>query len=199
LQPVALTPDDVAFLQYTGGTTGVAKGAVLTHRNLVANVLQAEEWLTPALKSGKPIDQLVFVCALPLYHIFALTVCNLLGTREGALNLLIPTRATSPVSSRSWPSTRSIPSRPSIRFTTRCSTIRFRQAGFLRLSLLRGWRHGGAAKRGRQVEEADRLPHHRRLRPVGNLADRQRQPLHHRRIHRHHRPAAALDRDRHPR
>ncbi|MFX7825326.1 hypothetical protein ABTK20_23265, partial [Acinetobacter baumannii] len=50
----------------------------------------AEEWLTPALKSGKPIDQLVFVCALPLYHIFALTVCNLLGTREGALNLLIP-------------------------------------------------------------------------------------------------------------
>ncbi|MBO9538732.1 long-chain fatty acid--CoA ligase [Herbaspirillum sp.] len=90
LQPVKLGHDDIAFLQYTGGTTGVAKGAVLTHRNLVANVLQAEEWLTPALKSGKPIDQLVFVCALPLYHIFALTVCNMLGTREGALNLLIP-------------------------------------------------------------------------------------------------------------
>ena len=90
LKPVALGPDDIAFLQYTGGTTGVAKGAVLTHRNLVANVLQAEEWLNPALKSGSPIDQLVFVCALPLYHIFALTVCNMLGTREGALNLLIP-------------------------------------------------------------------------------------------------------------
>lgn len=90
LQPVLLTPDDFAFLQYTGGTTGVAKGAVLTHRNLIANVLQAEAWLNPALKAGKPIDQLVFVCALPLYHIFALTVCNLLGTREGALNLLIP-------------------------------------------------------------------------------------------------------------
>ena len=90
LQPVSLGHEDIAFLQYTGGTTGVAKGAVLTHRNLVANVLQAEEWLNPALKSGKPIDQLVFVCALPLYHIFALTVCNMLGTREGALNLLIP-------------------------------------------------------------------------------------------------------------
>jgi long-chain acyl-CoA synthetase len=90
LQPVKLGHDDIAFLQYTGGTTGVAKGAVLTHRNLVANVLQAEEWLKPALKSGGHVDQLVFVCALPLYHIFALTVCNMLGTREGALNLLIP-------------------------------------------------------------------------------------------------------------
>ncbi|NUU03407.1 long-chain fatty acid--CoA ligase [Herbaspirillum robiniae] len=90
LQPVKLGHDDIAFLQYTGGTTGVAKGAVLTHRNLVANVLQAEEWLNPALTSGGHVDQLVFVCALPLYHIFALTVCNMLGTREGALNLLIP-------------------------------------------------------------------------------------------------------------
>ena len=88
--PVEVGHDDIAFLQYTGGTTGVAKGAVLTHRNLVANVLQAEEWLMPALKQGAKLDQLVFICALPLYHIFALTVCNMLGTREGALNVLIP-------------------------------------------------------------------------------------------------------------
>ena len=88
--PIAVGHDDIAFLQYTGGTTGVAKGAVLTHRNLVANVLQAEEWLMPALKQGAKLDQLVFICALPLYHIFALTVCNMLGTREGALNVLIP-------------------------------------------------------------------------------------------------------------
>jgi long-chain acyl-CoA synthetase len=88
--PVKVGHDDIAFLQYTGGTTGVAKGAVLTHRNLVANVLQAEEWLMPALKQGAKLDQLVFICALPLYHIFALTVCNMLGTREGALNVLIP-------------------------------------------------------------------------------------------------------------
>jgi len=90
LTPVTISHDDIAFLQYTGGTTGVAKGAVLTHRNLVANVLQAEEWLMPALKQGAKLDQLVFICALPLYHIFALTVCNMLGTREGALNVLIP-------------------------------------------------------------------------------------------------------------
>ena len=90
LKPVGLTPDDVAFLQYTGGTTGVSKGATLTHRNVVANVLQAEAWLSPGLASGPKVDQLAFVCALPLYHIFALTVCGMLGMREGALNLLIP-------------------------------------------------------------------------------------------------------------
>ncbi|MFZ1181579.1 MAG: long-chain-fatty-acid--CoA ligase [Herbaspirillum sp.] len=90
LAPVELDHDDIAFLQYTGGTTGVAKGAMLTHRNLVANVLQAEEWLKPALKQSTGFDQLVFLCVLPLYHIFALTVCNMLGMREGALNVLIP-------------------------------------------------------------------------------------------------------------
>jgi len=90
LKPVTLTPDDIAFLQYTGGTTGVSKGATLSHRNVVANVLQAEAWLTPGLTNGPKIEQLVFVCALPLYHIFALTVCGMLGMREGALNLLIP-------------------------------------------------------------------------------------------------------------
>ncbi|MCD6672661.1 MAG: long-chain-fatty-acid--CoA ligase [Burkholderiaceae bacterium] len=85
--------EDVAFLQYTGGTTGVAKGAMLVHRNIIANVLQAEEWIQPALKNTKrgPLpDQLVWVCALPLYHIFALTACYLIGMRLGGLNILIP-------------------------------------------------------------------------------------------------------------
>ncbi|MDB5768258.1 MAG: fadD [Collimonas fungivorans] len=90
LKTVALTPDDTAFLQYTGGTTGVSKGATLSHRNVVANVLQAEAWLAPGLNNGPKVEQLVFVCALPLYHIFALTVCGMLGMREGALNLLVP-------------------------------------------------------------------------------------------------------------
>jgi long-chain acyl-CoA synthetase len=90
LKAVGLTPEDVAFLQYTGGTTGVSKGATLTHRNVVANVLQAEAWLSPGLANGPKVEQLAFVCALPLYHIFALTVCGMLGMREGALNLLIP-------------------------------------------------------------------------------------------------------------
>ncbi|SDX96412.1 long-chain acyl-CoA synthetase [Collimonas sp. OK242] len=90
LKTAGLTPEDVAFLQYTGGTTGVSKGATLTHRNVVANVLQAEAWLSPGLANGPKVEQLAFVCALPLYHIFALTVCGMLGMREGALNLLIP-------------------------------------------------------------------------------------------------------------
>jgi long-chain acyl-CoA synthetase len=81
--------DDVAFLQYTGGTTGVSKGATLIHRNIVANVLQTEVWLQPALE-GKSIEQLTYICALPLYHIFALTVCYMMGTRLGALNILVP-------------------------------------------------------------------------------------------------------------
>jgi long-chain acyl-CoA synthetase len=85
-----LTPDDVAFLQYTGGTTGVSKGATLLHRNVVANVLQNDAWLQPALKKPPQLEGLFIVCALPLYHIFALTACFLLGTRAGGTNLLIP-------------------------------------------------------------------------------------------------------------
>ena len=85
----ALTGNDVAFLQYTGGTTGVSKGATLLHRNIIANILQTEAWLMPALE-GKNIEQLTFVCALPLYHIFALTVCFMMGTRLGAVNILVP-------------------------------------------------------------------------------------------------------------
>jgi long-chain acyl-CoA synthetase len=85
-----LTPDDVAFLQYTGGTTGLSKGATLLHRNIVANVLQNDAWLQPALQQPPRVDQLFIVCALPLYHIFALTACFLLGMRAGGVNLLIP-------------------------------------------------------------------------------------------------------------
>ncbi len=83
-------PDDVAFLQYTGGTTGVSKGATLLHRNILANVLQNDAWLQPALKKPPHIDRMIIVCALPLYHIFALTACFLLGVRAGGTNLLIP-------------------------------------------------------------------------------------------------------------
>jgi long-chain acyl-CoA synthetase len=90
LKPVELDHDDVAFLQYTGGTTGVSKGATLTHRNVIANTLQNEAWAQPALERGIKIDPLNIVCALPLYHIFALTACCLLGTRLGAMNILIP-------------------------------------------------------------------------------------------------------------
>jgi len=83
-------PEDLAFLQYTGGTTGTAKGAMLTHRNMVANVLQGEAWQQPALRRPPEVGQLTIVTALPLYHIFALNTCFLLGMRSGALCLLIP-------------------------------------------------------------------------------------------------------------
>jgi long-chain acyl-CoA synthetase len=85
-----LGPDDVAFLQYTGGTTGVSKGATLLHRNILANVLQNDAWLQPALRKPPHVEQLFIVCALPLYHIFALTACFLLAMRAGGVNLLIP-------------------------------------------------------------------------------------------------------------
>ena len=90
LNKPTLTGDDVAFLQYTGGTTGVSKGATLLHRNILANVLQNDAWLQPALKKPPHVDQLFIVCALPLYHIFALTACFLLAVRAGGVNLLIP-------------------------------------------------------------------------------------------------------------
>ncbi len=86
----AAVPDDVAFLQYTGGTTGVSKGATLLHRNIVANVLQNDAWLQPAMEKEPKVEQLFVVTALPLYHIFALTACFLLGVRAGGVCLLIP-------------------------------------------------------------------------------------------------------------
>ncbi|TYQ07074.1 UNVERIFIED_ORG: long-chain acyl-CoA synthetase [Zoogloea ramigera] len=86
LKPVKQGHDDIAFLQYTGGTTGVSKGAVLLHRNIIANVLQNEAWLQ--FKHSN--EQLVFVAALPLYHIYSLTVSAFMGMRMGGLTLLIP-------------------------------------------------------------------------------------------------------------
>ncbi|MDE5444379.1 long-chain-fatty-acid--CoA ligase [Bradyrhizobium sp. CSA207] len=82
-------PNDIAFLQYTGGTTGVSKGAMLLHRNMVANVLQIVAWTDPALRKPPLVEPLLTVCALPLYHIFALTACFLLSVRLGGTNLLI--------------------------------------------------------------------------------------------------------------
>lgn len=87
MKKVDVHPDDVAFLQYTGGTTGVSKGAVLTHRNVAANVLQAEAWLNPSLDRNA---EHVMYTALPLYHILALTACCLFMFRIGATQVLVP-------------------------------------------------------------------------------------------------------------
>jgi long-chain acyl-CoA synthetase len=89
LKPPGLVATDVAFLQYTGGTTGIAKGAMLTHRNLLSNKLQLEIWLKTAFENRQRPEVLNFLCALPLYHIFALTVNSLMGMSLGAHNILV--------------------------------------------------------------------------------------------------------------
>ncbi|APW40095.1 long-chain fatty acid--CoA ligase [Rhodoferax koreense] len=89
-KPQTLQADDVAVLQYTGGTTGVAKGAVLLHRNVIANTLQSEAWNQPVMDAVPKSEQATTVCALPLYHIFAFTVGMMLSMRTGGKLLLIP-------------------------------------------------------------------------------------------------------------
>ena len=90
LKKPTITADDVAVLQYTGGTTGVSKGAVLLHRNVIANVLQSEAWNEPVMKKVPAGEQSTSVCALPLYHIFAFTVGMMLSMRTGGKLILIP-------------------------------------------------------------------------------------------------------------
>jgi len=89
-KPVDIGPNDMAVLQYTGGTTGVSKGAVLLHRNVLANVLQSEAWDAPVMHRIPAGEQPTAVCALPLYHIFAFTVNMMLSLRSGGKNILIP-------------------------------------------------------------------------------------------------------------
>jgi long-chain acyl-CoA synthetase len=90
LKAVEVTGADVAFLQYTGGTTGISKGAILTHSNIVSNVAQMRLWCDVGFRvKGRPKD-IVYICALPLYHIFALTVNAMMGIDQGAVNVLIP-------------------------------------------------------------------------------------------------------------
>ena len=85
-----IKPDDIALLQYTGGTTGVSKGAVLLQRNIIANVLQSEVWNAPVMKLVPEDEQPTSICALPLYHIFAFTVNMMLSMRMGGKTILIP-------------------------------------------------------------------------------------------------------------
>jgi long-chain acyl-CoA synthetase len=89
-KPAAVSGDDIAFLQYTGGTTGISKGAVLLHRNVLSNVVQNSLWVEDAYTIKPKPAHLNFICALPLYHIFALTVNALMGMQQGAQNVLIP-------------------------------------------------------------------------------------------------------------
>jgi long-chain acyl-CoA synthetase len=85
-----IKPDDIALLQYTGGTTGVSKGAVLLHRNVIANVLQSRPGTSPVMTKVPEGEQPTSICALPLYHIFAFTVNMMLSMRTGGKTILIP-------------------------------------------------------------------------------------------------------------
>ncbi|SDH56137.1 AMP-binding protein [Variovorax sp. OV700] len=87
--PRAIAPSDTALLQYTGGTTGASRGAQLSHRNLIANILQCEAWVRPSLRAFAEEGTLTIGCVLPLYHIFGLTACLLLGVRMAATTVLV--------------------------------------------------------------------------------------------------------------
>lgn len=89
-RPADIGHDDIAFLQYTGGTTGVSKGAVLLNRNVLANVAQNAIWVESAFTEKPKPDRMIYICALPLYHIYALTVNAIMGMQQGAQNILIP-------------------------------------------------------------------------------------------------------------
>ncbi len=149
LKHVECSHSDVAFLQYTGGTTGVSKGATLTHRNVIANMLQAEAWYQPALAKLKPGEQMITVTALPLYHIFALTCCALLSMRTGGKNLLIPNPRDIPafVKELAQAQVRRVPcGQHAVQWPA--EQRRFQETRFQIADLVARWGHGGTAGRG---------------------------------------------------
>jgi long-chain acyl-CoA synthetase len=162
-QPVSIGPDDVAVLQYTGGTTGVSKGAVLLHRNVIANVLQSEAWNDPVMQKVPAGEQPTSVCALPLYHIFAFTVNMMLGMRTGGKVILIPNSArhgghAEGIVEAHLPQL-SGREHPVQRHREPC---RLRNRQLEQPQGLRRRRHGGAGRGGGPVAEEDRLPDLRR-------------------------------------
>ena len=170
-KPVQQGPDDVAFLQYTGGTTGVAKGATLLHRNLIANVLQSEIWLDPVRANRTDIDQFVTVVALPLYHVFALTVCGLLTIRTGGLGVLIPNPRDIPRHDQGAGGLSDHDdSRRQHAVQRAAEQSGFPQARFLEADRRERRRHGGAGSRRQALVRADAYADHRRLRVVGDVA-----------------------------
>ena len=164
---VEIDGDDIAFLQYTGGTTGVAKGAMLTHRNMVANMLQALAWIGPNMREGEEI----VVTALPLYHIFALTANLLVFARVGGYNHLI----TNP---RDMPAFVKAIAKITLHGADRrqhavrgpAQHAGLRQGRFLAPAPDARRRHGRAARGRGPLEESHRLHARRSLRPHRNRA-----------------------------
>jgi hypothetical protein len=202
LTPSSAGHEDPAFLQYTGGTTGVSKGATLVHRNMIANVLQSEAWMQPALQNPKkppPPEQTVTVCALPLYHIFR--PHGLLPPWHAHRRQEHPhSESAGPAGGRGGTQAsqdRDIPGRQhALQRTSRERGLH--QARFFRAAGVQRWRDGGAEGGGREVAQAYRLPDLRRLRVVRNLPIDHLQPDRYGRLLGHHRPAVAFDRNPHP-
>ena len=167
-------PDDIAVLQYTGGTTGVSKGAVLLHRNLVANILQAEAWYQPALKKIPPGEQINTVCALPIYHIFGFNTNMMLAMRMGGCNILIANPRDLPGGVQGAGRAQKFHSFPAVNtlFNAMAQPRRLRHGGLERPGDLGRRRHGGAKRHRQAVAREDRLPDRRGLRPVRDLARR---------------------------
>ena len=194
LDDVPLTHDDIAFLQYTGGTTGVAKGAVLTHGNMVANLQQVHAWIARDLHDG--VERAIL--PLPLYHVYALT-SNLVFMKIGAHVILI----TNP---RDVPGfVKELAKHP---FTVIIGVNTLYNAllnapGFKDVATRQNQdgqcrRHGGAARGGRTMEAGDRCSVGRELRAHGDVAGGDLQHARHRGLDRQHRRAHSLDRSRDP-
>ncbi len=196
-KPVPVSPDDIAFLQYTGGTTGVAKGAMLLHRNVAANVMQCEAWMVPYF--GDRSDH-VMVTALPLYHIFGLTACALADAEDRRL----------PIADHQ--SARHSGIRQNIEDATVHADVgrqhalqrpvaraRHRGGGFFAPRLRDFGRHGHAGGGGEEVAGSRRHAHRRRIWPVRDIPGRVRQPTRHQGIHRNHRLSGPLHGHRCPR
>ena len=170
-KPAKVGPDDIAVLQYTGGTTGVSKGAVLLHRNLVANILQAEAWYQPALKKIPDGEQIVTICALPIYHIFGFNTNMMLAMRMGGANILIaePARPAGRVQAAAG---REVPQLPGRQHALQRDgqPPRLRHGRLERPGDLGRRRHGGAERHRQALAREDRLPDRRGLRPLGDLA-----------------------------
>ena len=196
LAPDPSTLDSIAFLQYTGGTTGLSKGAVLTHRNIVAATLQAEAWFTPALARAGDLAKVNSIAALPLYHIFALTLC-LLAIRQGSHLTLIPNprdfdKFIAVLKKRPF---HMLPAVNTL-FNALADASRVQDRRLLDAVRFAGRRHGGVGRHRPQVVRSHGLPDDRGLGHERDLRDRDQQPGVEHRIHRHHRPAAARHRDR---
>ena len=187
LQSVTVVQDDLAFLQYTGGTTGLSKGAMLIHRNILANLAQAHAWIRPAL--GK--ERHLVVTALPLYHIFALTANCFTFFKVGASNLLITNPRDIPAfvaELAKYPFT--VITGVNTLFNAMLNNDAFCALDFSKLKVT----HGRTESGRREVEAGHRQAVDRGLRPDRNLAGGDHQSARHSRVHRVYRPARLVDR-----